>query len=238
MKKSLLAGLILGAFQLSAANLVVPNGSFETATLPINPGWGTYSNLVPGTSPTGGTVANWTAINTTPGNNIGAYDPDLGYPNWSFTWEDGNNMGFAQSFGAGANNAGLSQILPYILTADTTYTLGSLVGRRQFTPGVWNYSIELWAGGVQLGSAANLVLATDAAGSDSLIVNIGSAHAQLGQALEIRLMTNGFGTEAFFDRVTLDASPTPEPATWAMMGTGLGLAFIGARRRKVVAARG
>ena len=159
--KTIVIRLVLGASQLTAGPLVVPNGSFEVATLPINFGYALANQLVPGTNPNGGTLADWTALNLTPGNYIGAYDQQFfGHPNWSFAWEDGNNGAYVQALGIGAINAGLSQILPYILTADTTYTVGATVGRRIFTLPVWNYSIELWAGGVQLVSASNLALAS------------------------------------------------------------------------------
>jgi hypothetical protein len=220
---------LLACVPILAGPVTVLNSSFETANLAITiyP-QGPFSQIVPGTPDFGGTVANWTAINTTPGNYIGAYDPTPGGNNWSFTWETGNNVGYVQSLGTGATNAGLSQILSAVLTANTTYTLQVDVGRRTFTLPVWNYSIELWANGVQLGSAFNFPgMTANSVNVETLSVTIGASHAQMGQALQIRLMTNGNNTEAFFDNVRLDASPTiPEPGTYGLFALGAGLCGV------------
>jgi hypothetical protein len=56
-----------------------------------------------------------------------------------------------------------------------------------------------------------------------------AGNAHLGQALTIRLTSNG--TQVNFDNVRLDVSPVPEPETYALMLAGLGLVGFAARRR-------
>lgn len=226
----ILCALPLVSIPAAAAPVLIQNASFEIATLPINAGWGVYSNLVPLTFPTGGTLAGWGPTNLTQGNSIGAYNPELGYPNWAFAWEDGDNMGYAQAFGNGATNAGLIQILTATLQPNTTYTLSSMIGRRLFTTTPWNVSIELFANGDLLGSSINTTLGSNSVVTESFSVTIGASHPELGQQLEIRLMTNGNASEAFFDDVRLDATAIPEPGTCLFVSAGL--AFITLRLRR------
>jgi hypothetical protein len=207
-----------------SAPLTVQNFSFESGNLAITQfPQGAFSNLVPLTNPTGGTLDHWTAIDTTAGNYIGGYDPVPGNSNnWTFLWETGNVVGYAQSLGGGAQQAGLSQVLGDLVAGNMVYTLRVDVGRRSFTLNTWNYSIELWADGVLLGSQFGFPgMGANSAATDTLTVITGAGHPQIGEPLEIRLMTNGNITEAFFDNVRLDASPVPEPGTWALAAAGL-----------------
>lgn len=223
-----MAKYILAAF-CAAATYAVPvtvlNPSFENAILPFSYPTGQISNLVSGFIPLGGTVDNWVAIGAQTGDNVGAFDPNnANLNNWTFVWETGNNVAHMQNAANGTLSMGLSQTLTDVYLANTSYTLSVDVGRRQFEIGgaSWGYAIELWGGGNLVGTASNLALPLNSAGTDTLNVVIGASGAPIGQNIEVRLLSKGVFSESYFDNVRLSSSAdTPEPAGVALLGAGL-----------------
>ncbi len=224
MRKFLLAALFSIAAQAAPLNIL--NASFETASLGIVDPRGFASNLVPGTSPTGGTLANWTYYGNATTDHIGAVSPTPGGINWSSVWYDGLNVAYVRPINPvpGAPS-GLEQTLSDTLQLNSTYTLGALIGRPTTALATFNYSLELWAGSTLLGSASNLSLAPNSAAADSLTVVIGATHSAQNQQLRVRLQSSGPVTEGYFDLVTCSVTPngpdTPEPAGFALLGAGL-----------------
>lgn len=234
MRFVILAALAAGTAYATPLNILNP--SFETATLGIVDPRGSAANLVPGSIPTGGTLANWTPYGNMTSDRIGAVMPAPGGINWSSAWYDGSNIAYVRSVDAipGGPPSGLEQTLSDILQLNSTYTLGALIGRPTTDLSPFNYSLELWAGATLLGSASNLTLAPDSAAPDTLTVVIGASHAAQGQALRVRLQSNGPVTDGFFDlvsgTVTANGPDTPEPAGFALLGAGLVL--LAALRRR------
>ncbi|MCK4293917.1 MAG: hypothetical protein KAY65_12020, partial [Planctomycetes bacterium] len=129
---------------------------------------------------------------------------------------EGDNVMFATS-GAGYDQ-GMNQVLSANLQANTQYDLSALVGNPFLFNGsttTADYRIELLAGGVVLASDTGPSPADDTTWTTaSLTYNSGDSGAQLGEALEIRLLavdfTDGKGVD--FDDVKLTAeSPAPDP---------------------------
>ena len=124
----------------------------------------------------------------------------------SGTAPEGENMGYLTS--ATGFDTGVNQVLSATLQADSTYNLSAVVGN----PFVYNASltadwrIELLAGGVLLGSATGPSPVDDTGfATATLTYNSGAEPAQLGQALEIRLLAVAFtpGKQLDFDDVQL-----------------------------------
>lgn len=222
-------------------SILVLNPSFETATLPLNGGNGPYNQLIPGSNagPVDGTLADWTASATSANADGGAFAPTLGGINWSTAWWNGDNIAVLQETSPGTT-ASLSQTLSSVLQNGTTYSLSALIGSRSPNFG---YSLQLWAGSALLTSASNLTLGADGSGSDSALYTSGSNNPHAGDNLEIVLSStyvSGLYTEAFFDQVSLNASPStqnaPEPSTWSLGVLALiGLFTLGMPERLVTA---
>jgi hypothetical protein len=214
---------------LHAIPLTVQNFSFETGNL-TQVGNGTFSQLIPNSTifAQGGTLGSWTASSTTTGAAAGGFAPSPGGNNWTTSWWDGNNIGYVQINQPG--NVSLSQVLSDNLLNSTIYTLTVDVGRRTFTP-VFSCSIELWAGTTVLNSSPCPALPNNSSGSQTVIYSSGASNPLAGQALKIVLGSSNAGTaftEAFWDRVRLDAVTTgavPEPASIGLIGAGVFLLF-------------
>lgn len=140
---------------------------------------------------------------------------------------DGVNMAYSSS------SAVIDQVLTTTLAANTTYTLSVNVGSRLDSPHNDGYTIQLLAGGVVLAGSTNFpvpvdgtfVLATD-------VFTTGASNPQLGQALEIKLVSAATG-QTSFDNVKLDATAAPEPTSWMLAGfTVAGAAGIRRRRAR------
>lgn len=222
--------ILLAAFCTIAADatvLNILNDSFEYTVPGVLDPRGIGSNLVPGSIPTGGTLADWTAYGDMNTDRIGALSLYAGGINWSSAWHHSVNIAYVRSFDAapGGPPSGLEQTISDTLQLNTTYTLSALIGRPTTDLSPFNYSIELWAGTTQLGSASNLSLAPDSSALDSLTVVIGAFHSEQNQNLRVRLQTNGPVSDGFFDLVSGTATPngpdTPEPASFALLGAGL-----------------
>ena len=221
-----------------ATPLSVPNYSFETASLTLDSGDGLFSEIIPWSTITkpGGTLGSWIYHFTTTGAAAGAFAPELpDSSNWATAWWSGSNVGYLLLDSPGS--VSLTDQLSATLSNDTTYTLTVDIGRRAFSPN-FNYAIELLAGGHLLGSASNLALphsTSGTSGTDTLTFISGAANPFAGQALTIALVSTDSSsalTEAFFDNVRLDASPSqiPEPGAFGLSGIGLALLFAGRRR--------
>ena len=153
--------------------------------------------------------------------NAGIFRPDASsYPGGV---PDGVNIAYS-------NSAVIDQVLSATLTASTIYTLSVDVGNRLDAPHNDGYTIQLLAGGVVLNGTTNFpgpaqgqfALATDA-------YTAGEADPHLGQALEIRLFSSATG-QASFDKVTLDASPVPEPSGLALLAVAAACIVVVQRR--------
>jgi len=237
MKLSRFCPLIVAGFALafpaiaSAAPLNVVNPSFEDISGespyneftfgPLN-GWQLHdpTNVTNG----GAGPAFW----------IGTLDPTPG------TWftsgaPDGDRVGiaFLYSNQYATGEFGLRQVLADTLAPNTTYTLQVDVGNIASGTGIDNqyfnlngfpgYRIDFVAGGVVLDSDINtLSIAEGEWGTSTVTYTTGVTHAQLGQALEIRLVNlnvidPGAPTadiEVDFDNVRLNATPAiPEPTS-------------------------
>ena len=155
---------------------------------------------------------------------------------------------------------GLFQSLGTLLQAHTRYTLSVDVGNIASGTGLGAYSgfgfadlssfpgyrLELLAGGAVIAFDHNSqTIAEGQFGTATVLAQIGAEHAQLGQALGIRLINlnatgnlNERGREVDFDQVRLIAAAVPEPATYALWLGGISLlAFWGRNRRRTQNAR-
>ncbi|MCA2629979.1 MULTISPECIES: PEP-CTERM sorting domain-containing protein [unclassified Microcystis] len=203
--------MIVPQGQVRAASIFIANHSFEAPII---------------TDPSGildtgiGTTGNWTFAGASA---RGFINPGLGENDvpgfWygpSPTLPNGNQV-------AWSNGGTISQTLTETLQANTKYTLGVYVGHRQ-NVAFAGYNIELLAGATVLASNNSITPAAETFAPVTVSYTSGSSGSLLGQALQIRLTSNG--EQANFDLITLDASPIPEPS--AMLGLlGFGLLGIG-----------
>jgi hypothetical protein len=145
---------------------------------------------------------------------------------------EGDQVGIVFLAGdTGTSPAGLSQVLAAALEANRRYTLSAFIGNIASgtgpppcdvfgffnLDGFPGYQVQLLAGGVVIAMDDNSLdglIADGSFGFTSISVDIGSAHAQLGQALEIRLINlNVAGTaaqpgiEVNFDDIVLTFEP-------------------------------
>ncbi len=191
---------------------------------------------------------------------IGTLDPTAsGQPSGSYPWfPDGATHGqrVAISFNyAGSGDTGeygLTQTLTHILAPNTSYTLqvdiGNIASGTAIDTTFYNldgfpgYRVDLLAGGELLAQDDNTLAATVPEGeflTSTVIFTTGDSHAQLGQALTIRLVNlnlidptaPGAHLEVDFDNVRLDATIIPEPATVALALPAIAAVLV--RRRRV-----
>ena len=197
--------IIVPQVQVKAASITVLNPSFESPTAPLQ-GTMAYYSINEITNWVIGVVDNKPAGVSDPGKS----KPDNIYYNGAPV-PDGVQVAYS-------NGATISQVLSAVLQPNTQYTLGAYVGRRLFIS-FQGYDIQLWAGNTLLASnnsptpvAGNFVPVT---------VNYTSGSSgPIGQRLEIRLLSSG--VQANFDKITLNASPIPEPsAILGLLGFGL-----------------
>ena len=205
--------IIVPQGQVRAASIPIANHSFEQPDITNSPGY----NIVTGTN------NNWTFTGTG-----GFLDPGIAQAAAPGFWYGPSPTLPNGSQVAWSNGGTISQTLVATLQANTKYTLGAFVGRR-LTEGFPGYNIALLAGTTVLASnnSANPTAGTFAPVTVSY--SSGSSSPLFGQALRIRLTSNGIQTN--FDNITLDASPIPEPS--AMLGLlGFGLLGIASKLRQ------
>jgi hypothetical protein len=204
--------MIVPQVQVRAASIFIANHSFETPVITNPPGFNTVSS---------GTSNNWTF---TGGTQQGFANPTIGH-NFGNSWYGPSTTIPDGSQIAWSNGGTISQTLSATLQANTKYTLGAYVGRRQKVafPG---YNIELYAGGNLLASNSGVTPA-DGTFAPVTVSYTSGISVTPGQALEIRLTSQtGTNAQTNFDLITLDASPIPEPS--AILGLlGFGLLGIG-----------
>lgn len=197
--------IIVPQVQVKAASITVLNPSFESPTATSPDGLGFYSI---------NDITDW-VIGVVPGQDAGVSNPGASLPSNIYyngaPVPDGVQVAYS-------NGATISQVLSAVLQPNTQYTLGAYVGRR-LVIGFQGYAIQLWAGNTLLASNNS---PTPVAGTFvPVTVNYTSGSSgPIGQPLEIRLLSSG--VQANFDKITLNASPIPEPsAILGLLGFGL-----------------
>ena len=209
--------MIVPQVQVRAASIFIANHSFETPVITDPSGFNTVSS---------GTSNNWTF---TGGTQQGFANPTIGH-NFGSSWYGPSPTIPNGSQIAWSNGGTISQTLSATLQANTKYTLGAYVGRRQNVafPG---YNIELYAGGNLLASN-NSVTPAEGTFAPVTVSYTSGISVTPGQALEIRLTSQtGTNAQTNFDLITLDASPIPEPS--AILGLlGFGLLGIASKLRQ------
>ncbi|MBD2184011.1 hypothetical protein [Aerosakkonema funiforme] len=194
--------------KLEATTPTVINGGFEDPVLADNdyttqlvPGWQVYdpSNLisVPG-------VGNYAVLNPA----------TYSYPQEA---PEGNNVGaIFLGLPPGSGVVGLTQTLPTVLTADTTYQLKVKVGNAapdEFTsPGFPGYAVQLLAGSQVIAQDNNTLNLPEGAFGESTVTYSAAANdPYLGQPLQIRLLNilQSEGAEIGFDDVRFDITKLP-----------------------------
>jgi len=115
---------------------------------------------------------------------------------------DGNQIGIAN------DSAGqLSQTLSATLLSNTIYTLTVYVGRRLDCCNPSSYSVELYAGGVLIGSDNSQDPAPGDFALSTVIYTSGDPDPLEGLPLQIVLNSTGPVGQIAFDSVALDATP-------------------------------
>ena len=201
----------LSSLMLVAASLASMSASASSVSI-INPSFESQV-LADGTNVVG--ITGW-CINYICG---GVFNPSAA----SFSSvPDGSNT-------AWSNGGHIDQTLTTVLSLNATYTLMVDVGDRNDWNTFPGYSVALLAGNTVLASESSL-MPNNGWLTSTVNYTALAGNAQLGQALTIRLTSNG--TQVNFDNVRLDVSPVPEPETYALMLAGLGLVGFVARRRQ------
>jgi hypothetical protein len=197
--------IIVPQVQVKAASITVLNPSFESPTATSPDGLGFYSI---------NDITDW-VIGVVPGQDAGVSNPGASLPSNIYyngaPVPDGVQVAYS-------NGATISQVLSAVLQPNTQYTLGAYVGRR-LVIGFQGYAIQLWAGNTLL--ASNNSPTPDLGTFVPVTVNYTSGSSgPIGEQLEIRLLSSG--VQANFDKITLNASPIPEPsAILGLLGFGL-----------------
>lgn len=213
----------VGALALSSVSAfgfeILSNGSFEN---PVpGPGWVTGN---PDGSYFSGSVAGWT--NTS--GSAGVWKPNLG-PNTFSSLPDGVNAGFT---GDGGSAASLKQTTGHVLAAGETVTFSGYFGSRA----------DLSAYNVLSQGTASIVFGNTTVGSISLTdtgtgswnffsYNFGGnlVNAFAGQTVSVVLSSNA-GAQMSYDKISVQVSSVPEPASMAALG--LGIAGLLSRKRR------
>jgi hypothetical protein len=158
----------------------------------------------------------WTENTSSAGVLTGIWNPDanIGYPDGNAY--AGENAGWTIS--SQSTDIGLSQILADTLESQTEYVLDAQIGNpffNQNSDDTANYRLELLAGGVLLDSVTGTSPASGQWENHGLSFDSGRSPAQLGELLEIRLIsvryTEGGGqgrSEVDFDEITLTSRST------------------------------
>lgn len=244
MKSSrLLLALMFTASFVRADPVAVINPGFEDIsgesvqfefTFSPPPGWDLYDPL---TVTDGGAGPNFYVGTLTPFEPDPTGSPGV-YVNFPAGAPEGQRVAIAFNFNStgGGGEYGLEQTLSATLQADTAYSLRVLIGNiasgQSQNSGFFNlngfpgYRVDLLAGGVVIASDNNSLLPAEGTFEESLVsYSTGSSHAQLGQALGIRLVNLNLvddtdltaDWEVDFDNVRLTATAVPEPAATAFI---------------------
>jgi hypothetical protein len=168
-------------------------------------------------------ITGWTRS----GSHVTVWNPSATYFTQTGVIPDGNQVMVVDP-----NGTYVTQVLSDTLTANTLYTLTVGIGNR--IGGTFGgHNIQLRAGGTVLAQALNTVSPADNQFLDATVSFFAPVgHAQLGQALEVRLLRAGVTGQTEFDLVRLDALLIPAPEPSSLMLAVAGLALLRIRRRK------
>jgi hypothetical protein len=197
----------------------VANASFEADV--VASGTIDYSNL-----------EDWTASGdsyygaTNPSPSLGAY-------------QNGSNVATVAVSGGGLGS--LQQTLSSTFQANTVYTLTVAEGNLDgFPSGTSNTYVSLLAGATSVAKSIPVFApqySTSSFMDTSLIFDTSTDPSIVGQAITIQLdcdSTSPYQIAADFDNVRLDAvSSTPEPSTYALLLSGMGVLLWVSRRRLI-----
>jgi hapalindole H/12-epi-hapalindole U/12-epi-fischerindole U synthase len=233
-----------------AAPIAIVNAGFEDTS-----GQAVFNEFTFGT-PTGWTQHDPNGIIVGTGNGpdvfLGTLQPN-GTDFFNTTAPEGNKVAimFNRDGSTGAGEYGLTQTLSATLQGNMRYQLSVEVGNiasgnaqnAEFfnLDGFPGYRIELLAGGVVIGQDNNTLAGVISEGeflTSMFTVDVGAAHAQLGQSLGIRLVNLNVVDGAFptadlevdFDDVQLDATAISAPGSLALFSLMFGV--LVARRRR------
>lgn len=249
----------------AAGLLLVGAGSVRADLLPIVNAGFEADFAAPGTFPVG-PVTGWDLLDPNgivdfTSDAVGVLNPTEGtfFPGGA---PEGNNVALIFLGGdIGGGTVSLRQILTSVLEPNTRYTLSVAVGNIASgtgsppfdvfgffdLDGFPGYAVQLLAGGVVIAEDNNGLFGSIPEGEfaeSSSVVNIGAAHPQLGQPLEIRLTNLNVaetpenpGIEVDFDNVRLDATSlrgvsAPEPSSLALLALMGGLAGMRGRKKR------
>jgi len=248
---TILTRTIVRSFFLAMAALLGSATAFGVPITVVNPGFEDISGESPFNEFTFGPLNGWALYDpdaVTDGGDgptyyIGTLTPVVPefFPSGA---PEGQRVGIAFNyFGSGdGGEYGMVQTLGDTLQPNTKYTLSVEIGNIASGFSVSNdffdldgfpgYRVDLLAGGVVIAQDNNSLGGLIPEGefaTSTIEFTTGAAHAQLGQALGIRLVNlneidplfTESDLEVDFDNVQLDASAVPEPATSAFAGCGL-----------------
>ncbi len=213
MKNLLFIALLITCLSsISAVSLNVTNHSFEDIV------FGVDGFTCSGEFPCSGTITNDPIPGWIGDGFVGSFRP-AGFRYDVTGLPDGVNVAFAHT---GVTT--ISQVLSDNLLANTDYTLQVGIGNRNDSTGFVGYQIQLLAGGVLLAQDNNSLSPTPGSFVTSTVnFSTSSSDPNLGQALEIRLVS--LGIQSNFDNVLLDAETTetavPEPQSMFLLGLSL-----------------
>ncbi|QDT07385.1 hypothetical protein K227x_58120 [Rubripirellula lacrimiformis] len=177
---------------------------------------------------------------------VGTLTPAANSPFFPSGAADGQRVGIAFNFAGsgGQGEYGMQQTLAATLQPNTAYSLdveiGNIASGTSFDlSGFPGYRVDLLAGGVvvaQDNNSLNGLIAEGDFETSNISFATTASHAQLGQALQIRLVNLNQIDAAFptadlevdFDFIRLRATAVPEPSSLAALLIGIGMV---ARRR-------
>lgn len=177
---------------------------------------------------------------------IGTLTPPVGSPNFPAGAPDGQRVGLAFNFfpSGGQGEYGMQQTLAATLQPNTQYSLDVEIGNIDSDGsfdlrGFSGYRVDLLAGGVVVAQDNNSLggmIPDGIFATTNVAFSTTDSHAQLGQALQIRLVNLNQIDAAFpasdlevdFDHIRFNATAVPEPSSMALF---LLTAVIAASRR-------
>jgi len=210
-----LAAMALSAASAASATEVLVNGSFEDLGAATPEGWGGYTYYFNG----GVSLPGWTVES-------GSVDVTLNSSSWSPAYEGQAGLDI-NGWDAGTISQSFATVLGQLYTVSFAYS-------RNAASAPYNATASVSAGGVtrdvvalgdgSFGGANNFLWKTDS------FTFLGTGNVET-----IRLAATIPGNGGvFFDKVSVDTAPVPEPATWALMISGFGLAGTALRRRRAL----
>lgn len=212
LKRGVILGLLCFAVSAGAASadgVPVENSSFETSNpLTVSCGSGCAYNAGP--------IPDWTISGVGGSWQPNSTDFDVPLP-------EGGIVAYS-------NGGTISQILDATVQPDSTYTLSVYVGDR-LGGFVTNYSIALDDGSSTLCVSPTASNGAILAGTFDDVMLTCSTGAMVTPGDLAIVLTSG-GSQIDFDDVTLNAVPTPEPASYLLLCIGLGSMLVFYKHRR------